>query len=261
MPETRKFTAIPLSWKRRVAQISSLAVIGEWSFYGIFRCPFAVPYIGCGNCPVVQCPGRSLWMWSWIFIGALALVFGRAFCGWICPGGLVQDLLASMAIFRHRIARTLETWAGAMKYLTLAASLWVFFAMANPRWAVPIRTGEFFASVGLTFEHANILWLTRTIAVCVMMGCGILIPHFWCRFFCPTGGALEIFRRFSFFRFEMKENCVDCDRCRKVCDLETRPNEINCSNCGACKPHCPVDAIGIGQIAQKKEADSKPAAA
>lgn len=93
------------NWKRRLVQLVSLGIIGEWSFYGIFRCPFAVPYIGCGNCPVIQCPGRSLWMWGWILIGLSAVLFGRVFCGWVCPGGLVSEILSMGAFFKNKINR------------------------------------------------------------------------------------------------------------------------------------------------------------
>lgn len=32
---------------RRFSQTLMLALIGQWSFYGIFRCPFLVPYVSC----------------------------------------------------------------------------------------------------------------------------------------------------------------------------------------------------------------------
>ena len=95
------------NWKRRVVQTGSLALLGEWSFYGIFRCPYAVPYIGCGNCPVVQCPGRSLWMWSWILIFASSLFMGRVFCGWVWGAAdkaanlTGESPVMSIARFRH----------------------------------------------------------------------------------------------------------------------------------------------------------------
>jgi MinD superfamily P-loop ATPase len=44
----------------------------------------------------------------------------------------------------------------------------------------------------------------------------------------------------------MTKDCDDCDKCREVCDLETRPLEANCTNCGACDTMCPVDAIRVG---------------
>ncbi|MCK5423045.1 MAG: 4Fe-4S binding protein, partial [Deltaproteobacteria bacterium] len=82
------FSIRTFQWKRRLTQCAFLVFLGEFSFYGIFRCPFAVPYVSCGNCPVIQCPGRKLWLAFWIILPVSAIIFGRAFCGWACPGGL-----------------------------------------------------------------------------------------------------------------------------------------------------------------------------
>ncbi|MCK5255464.1 MAG: 4Fe-4S binding protein, partial [Deltaproteobacteria bacterium] len=77
----------------------------------------------------------------------------------------------------------------------------------------------------------------------------------WCRYLCPTGGILEAFRRFSLFKYFKTKVCDDCDKCRELCDLETRPSEINCTNCGACSNICPVDAIKVGWKAKGKMDD------
>ena len=233
------------NWKRRAVQAASLVILGEWSFYGIFRCPFAVPYIGCGNCPVIQCPGSYLWGWAWIVIFASALFMGRLFCGWVCPGGLAADLLGSLAFFRHKISPRVSALLGYGKYILLLVSLYVFFILHNPRWAVPIRTGDFFNSVGLTFEHASPIWIAKTSAILVIFALGVVVSHAWCRFFCPTGGALALFQKISLFRYGIDPACTDCDRCRKSCGQETRPSHENCTNCGDCRGVCPPGAISL----------------
>ncbi len=242
------------NWKRRIVQTGSLFLIGEWSFFGIFRCPYAVPYIGCGNCPVVQCPGRSLWMWAWILIFISTLFMGRVFCGWFCPGGFIADILGSFSFVKNKISAGIGKVLSLGKYIVLAASFYLFFILNNPRLAVPIRTGEFFKSVGLTFEHAESIWIYKTIAVLALFSAGIVVSHLWCRFFCPTGGALEMFRKISLFRYEMNENCDDCGQCKKICGPETRPFEANCLNCGDCPDVCNPDAIKIHTLFGKKRA-------
>jgi polyferredoxin len=230
---------------RRLIQLVSLAAIGEWSFYGIFRCPFAVPYVGCGNCPVIQCPGIHLWMWGWILIGVSALAFGRAFCGYACPGYLVSEVLALFAFLKNTVRGVLEKILALGRYIVLAVSLYVAFLLSNPRWAVPIRTGEFFRSVGLTFEHAESLWIYRTVFILAGLALGILVPMAWCRFLCPTGGLLEIISKFSLFRYAMPPACTDCGRCKTRCVMETRPAEPNCTNCGDCVSSCAPSAIEV----------------
>jgi ferredoxin-type protein NapH len=232
------------NWKRRLSQLLFLGVIGEFSFYGVFRCPFAVPYVGCGNCPVLQCPGRSLWLPVWIGLLISAIALGRAFCGWGCPGGLLSDLLSKLALFRVKVRNRLET---ASKLTVAAACILLFFVLNNPRWAIPIRTGEFFNSVRLTFEHASPFWLERTAFILAGIALAVLIPHFWCRFLCPTGGLLELFGKISLVKYYKTAACNECDRCRAACMAGTRPAEAGCTNCGDCIGSCPAEAIEFGR--------------
>lgn len=244
------------NWRRRASQMVFLVILGEFSFYGVFRCPFAVPYVSCGNCPVLQCPGRDLWIPVWIGLLVSGIVFGRSFCGWGCPGGLVSELLGRLAVLRGRARNTLEA---VSKYPAVVASLVVLFLLHNPRWAIPIRTGDFFNSVSLTFEHADQLWLWRTGFILGGLGHAVIIPHFWCRYLCPTGGLLELFNRIAIFKYFMTPACNDCDSCRDGCLAETRPAEINCVNCGDCKDVCPVEAIRIGTKIKSEEQKAQAA--
>jgi ferredoxin-type protein NapH len=248
---------LAVNWKRRVSQLGFLLVLGEFSFCGIFRCPFAVPYVSCGNCPVLQCPGRDLWIPVWIGLLVSGLAFGRAFCGWGCPGGLVSELLGKLALMRGKSGKFLEA---VSKYPVALVSLFVLFLLNNPRWAIPIRTGDFINSVYLTFEHADRIWLLRTGFILGGLSLALIIPHFWCRYLCPTGGLLELLGRISLCKYFKTFQCNDCDRCRKACFAETRPGEVNCTNCGDCKPVCPVNAIKLGGPGKKNEEQQAQAA-
>ncbi|MGO8822718.1 MAG: 4Fe-4S binding protein [Desulfomonilaceae bacterium] len=238
------------NWKRRLSQLGFLVILGEFSFYGVFRCPFAVPYVNCGNCPVLQCPGRKLWIPVWLGLAISGLLFGRSFCGWGCPGGLVSELLGKLALFRGKVRNSIESLT---KYLVILASLVIIFILTNPRWAIPIRIGDFWGSVSLTFEHANQLWLWRTGFILGGIALALLIPQFWCRYLCPTGGLLELLNRISVVKYFKTSACNECDSCRRACFTETRPAEINCTNCGDCMQSCPVDAIKFGNAMKKHQ--------
>lgn len=234
---------------RRLTQVAMLAVIGQWSFYGIFRCPFIVPFVSCQNCPVITCHGRLFTMfWGfWLAMPLLVLLFGRAFCGWACPGGLVNQLLGKLAPRKQRSPGFLSRLTPYLMYLALAAAIYVWWGMGQPREAIPIRVGDFFASVGLTFEHANLFWLVRTVTVLALVAASLLVANLWCRFACPTGGALELLKRFAIFKVYKTDKCNDCDRCLQVCEMATRPQETNCTNCGDCLGSCPQNAIKLGR--------------
>lgn len=234
---------------RRLTQFAMLGVLGQWSFYGIFRCPFIVPYVSCQNCPVVTCHGRLLSMfWGfWLLLPASALLFGRAFCGWACPGGLANQLLGILAPVQLRSRGLPNRMAPWGKYLGLALALYVWLVFGQPRVNVPIRVGEFLPAAALTFEHAFPLWLYRTGFVLGCLALGLILGSAWCRFACPTGGALDLLGRFSLFKVYKTPACNDCDRCRRDCHMGARPEETNCTNCGDCLDCCPQGAIGVGR--------------
>ncbi|MBW1887473.1 MAG: 4Fe-4S binding protein [Deltaproteobacteria bacterium] len=240
-----------LTWIRRLSQTAALFVIGEFSFYGIFRCPFAVPYVSCANCPVIQCPGRWMVYPFWLALGVSTILFGRSFCGWACPGGFVSGLLSNLSTIRGKLKGGLNRKLHLLKYPTLAASLMIWFWMSNPRWAIPIRTGEFWGSVTLTFQHANNLWLIRTFCVLALILLGGVAGNLWCRYLCPTGGALEGVRRFGLFQYRKSSECNQCGLCSEVCEMGTQPESYNCTNCGDCTSSCPSNAIYFGRAGER----------
>jgi len=232
---------------RRVTQIGMLTILGQWSFYGIFRCPFPVPFVSCINCPVITCHGRifTLFWGFWLAIPFLVFLFGRVFCGWICPGGLVNQIIGKIFALKMRIKNTFNTIAHWGKYFGLALAFYLWLVIDNPRWIVPIRVGEFWNSIKLSFEHANTYWLIRMFFVLAFLLAGFGLANAWCRYACPTGGMLELLKRFSIFKIKKTEACKNCNTCLKACEMGTRPDEINCTNCGDCLHLCPENAIKI----------------
>jgi len=244
-----------LKWWRRLTQTAMLAVMGQWSFYGIFRCPFIVPYVSCQNCPVLTCHGRlfSFYWGFWLLLPLSVLLFGRAFCGWACPGGLAVQMAGKVAPFKLRASHFLTRRLLPLgRYLGLALVLVVWLVVGQPREAIPIRIGDFFNSVGLTMEHANLVWLVRTGFVLAMLISGLLVAGLWCRFMCPTGGLLDALKGASLFKVYKTDDCNNCDLCLKKCEMGTRPGESNCTNCGDCLSVCPQQAIHIGRLPKNR---------
>lgn len=234
---------------RRISQLAMVALLGQWSFYGIFRCPFLVPYISCQNCPVITCHGRILSMfWGfWLLLPIATLTFGRVFCGWACPGGLISQLLSRVAPFTLRVRHGFNRLMPYGKYAGLAVAFYCFYFLGQPRADIPIRVGDFFQAVSLTFEHADPSWLVRTFFVLGLVAASLAVANAWCRYACPGGGLLELISHRSLFKFYKTAACNDCNLCLKVCEMGTRPDEKNCTNCGDCLSVCPAQAISFGR--------------
>ena len=236
---------------RRATQTVMLVILGQWSFYGIFRCPFPVPYVGCLNCPVIACQGRILLLFwgAWLLLPISALFFGRVFCAWFCPGGFINQLIGKVSFLKGKAKNIVSAIAPWGKYVGLIFVLYLWLVLDNPRWMVPVRVGEFWNSIILSFQHAGKLWLIRTFFVILFVVAGLLLANAWCRYACPFGGLLELLKRFSLFKMFIKNpsSCKTCNLCLQTCEMVTRPDEINCTNCGDCIETCPDHSIVFGR--------------
>ena len=160
------------------------------------------------------------------------------------PCRLINQLIAKASLVKGRLKKSYAGILSASGFIAaVAVVLVLWFGLNNPRSIPPIRVGEFWSAVVLSFTHATPYWLVRTIVVLAIVAGGFIVGNLWCRFACPTGGLLELIRRFSVFRVYKTGACNDCDKCLKVCEMKTRPDEINCTNCGDCIGSCPVGAI------------------
>lgn len=237
-----------LYWVNKIILTLSACFLGEWALYGAFRCPFVVPFISCQNCPVITCPGR-LAHYFWGFWGiwiALSLLFGRAFCAWLCPTGFLNRVLALNPLklkkyFKKQLPFTY------VKHFALFVTVYIYFILNQPRVNIPIRIGEFWPSMFFTYENAFPLWQWRVIYILIGLVLAVCISAAWCRFLCPMGSILEIIKKVSLFRIYKTKECNNCGKCTRVCYMKTRPDEANCTNCGDCLDACPQHCIHIGR--------------
>ena len=207
---------------RRLVQLIFIGAIGQWAYYGIFRCPFIVPFVNCQSCPIVTCWGRiaTVFFGFWLFIPVLVIFLGRAFCGWLCPGGFVNQMLGKFAAFIY----------------------------GNPRVMIPIRTSdEYLNAVIMSFKFSDWYWAVRTAVVVALIAASLIVANLWCRFACPSGGIMELLRKISIFRVYKTDACDNCNACLRKCEMGTRPDEMNCTNCGDCMDVCHADAIKFGR--------------
>jgi len=192
-----------------------------------------------------------------MLLGALgvALVAGRAFCGWLCPPGAVQDLITqwvrkltgekrhirgkrSAAFLPLRLPGFIDRPLRYAKYGVLALVLFASLLMVYPplREFCPVR-----AVFGL--KMTSLLWLTLGIFI----GASVLVERFWCKYLCPMGAVLAVFNKLSPVRLEADmERCNSCGRCDIECsmDIEDVPRNLShpeCIRCMECMETCARD--------------------
>lgn len=188
-----------------------------------------------------------------ILLGVLgvALVAGRAFCGWMCPLGALQDFFAAWARRlsgekRHirgkvsparlpiQLPASIDRWLRYAKYGVLAAILLAsLFTVFPPLHSIcPVRAI-------FSFNMTALLWGVLIVFVAL----SLLIERLSCKYFCPLGALLAIFNKVAPLRLTAGSNCNHCGRCDIECsmgiqDVPDNLSEAECIRCLECMETC-----------------------
>ncbi len=188
----------------------------------------------------------------------LTLIFGRAWCGWLCPLGTVLDLF-TFKRWRKKSAGVSDNWR-TVKYLLLLViiaaaifgnlSLLIFDPITIMVRTISIGVwpalDQTITSLEQTLYQVPFLQDTigavdnalrptvfpiepafyRDVALFALMFIGLIAlnaiaPRFWCRYLCPLGGLLGIISKFAIFRREVQGDCNACGACQIKCPTDT----------------------------------------
>jgi NapH/MauN family ferredoxin-type protein len=192
----------------------------------------------------------------------MAILFGRGFCGWICPLGLLQEFFTyigrKLRINQNRMPAGLDSKFKYIKYVGLVVIIYfswrtgsLVFNNYDP-WAAYAHIPEGFGELYDEF-------LVGTIFLVVGMVGSLWVPQNWCRYFCPMGAFLGILSKISPTRIVRDSDaCINCDLCSKVCPvaLDVSHGEVvsksECYQCGDCLAVCPVDGALQLKIIKRK---------
>lgn len=233
---------------RRVTQLASLLVTGEWLATGWLRCPFAVPFVSCTSCPLTDCPGRYLQIPVIIGLLASGIVSGRLFCGWACPMGLVEDFLSRLPrakAFSTRYFTTADRYLKYLKYPLLLVVVYLVFAVheiAGRPYPYVVRSPSVLnveavkTAVALgASRYAIRLWILASV-----LALSLLVTRFWCRYLCPLGAILSVFGKLSLLTIRrQREDLPRCGKYPRECLQHTTPGTADCIMCGECVQGCP----------------------
>ncbi len=260
-PEMQRITI----W-RRLTQIGFFVVTAEWLAIGWLRCPFSVPFVSCASCPLTDCPGRWLLTPFLFIIGLGAVLFGRAFCGWSCPMGLVEDALAKLPKWEWtrglrfgRADRVLKWLKYPFLALIVAIVLGSNYQTARP-YEYVVRTPSVFnlEAIGVAWRLGGGAYQVRTALLIVALVGALVVSRMWCRYLCPLGALLSLFNKFSLFKVHKDENlCRNCAKYPRECVQFTEPGTTDCVVCGDCIQGCPAGAIDLRWRGSKRKPQAR----
>lgn len=237
-----------------------------------------VPVLNCYSCPgaLGSCPigalqaviGGAGGRFPFYVLGSLMLfgtVLGRLICGFLCPFGLIQDLLHKIPVRKIKVPVKADRSLRFVKYgilgifvLLLPAVLRGDFGTAPPffcKYICPAGTLEggipnVLANESLQGMIGALFNWKVGLLVFILLG-SVFIHRFFCKYLCPLGAFYSLFQRFSLYRMDLDtDKCIGCGKCESVCPMQVEVrkniNSTECIRCGNCKAACPVDAISSG---------------
>lgn len=230
------------------------------------------PGLNCYSCPGASgaCPLGSLqnalgasekrtpYYVFGIFI-LYGILLGRIICGFLCPFGLIQELLYKIKtpkLKKNRFTRILSYFKYVL-LVFLVVIVPVLYGLRNVplpgfcKYVCPAGTIE--GAFGLLSNKVNEGELARlgplftwkfALAVSVIVG-SIFIFRVFCRFICPLGALYGLFNKFAILGIKLeKPKCIDCGLCISKCKMDIREvGDHECINCGECVGVCPTKAI------------------
>ena len=225
------------------------------------------PVFHCYSCPLAlfACPigvvanFGALHLFPLLAVGTLLVVgslVGGFICGWVCPFGLLQDLIAKIPTPKLK----LPSWTGYVRYVVLVGAVLAvpfFLGKDHPLFVCAFcPVGAIEGAVPNMVRQAAagdpVVWpnLVKTTIVVLLVVAMFVTSRPWCRLFCPLGAVYGLFNRVSvlFLRLD-PQLCTHCERCRKVCRYGVTPDRFqNDSRCIRCLECTQCRALGVGSV-------------
>lgn len=261
--------------KRRLIQIicallynANITGFADGSIYQGSMKAVCVPGLNCYSCPgaVAACPIGSLqsalvsakYKFPYYILGLLLLfgvVLGRVICGFLCPFGLLQELLYKLPTRKLKKGRwsAILSW---LKYVVLAVFVvWIPLTLAMPgfcKYICPAGTLE--AGLILPAKNPMLRELLGTLfnwkiaVLAVVLVSAFFIFRSFCRFLCPLGAFYSLFHKVALVGMTVDQNkCNGCGRCVRYCKVDVKcVGDKECVQCGECRKVCPEDALKLG---------------
>jgi polyferredoxin len=192
----------------------------------------------------------------------LTLLFGRIWCGWLCPLGTLLDWVP-LRQWRDKRAGVPRTWRGGkygllltilvaavfnnltllifdpltILFRTLSTAVWpaadqIVIAAERAFYDMPFlrsTVGAFdrlvrpmLLPIDPVFYRYALLYAGTLGGV---IGLNLVAPRFWCRYLCPLGALLGLVSKMGLVHREVNDRCTECNACAQACPTGTIKTE------------------------------------
>lgn len=230
--------------------------------FNCYSCPGAI-----GACPlgsIQNALAGSKTKYPTYVLGIILLysiILGRTICGYLCPLGLVQELLYKIKtpkLKKNKITRILSYFKYVL-LIVLVIIIPLIYGLQSKTGTVPgfckyiCPAGTFEGGIFLLSNSNNTdffgmlgqLFTWKFALLVIFAVASIFIFRFFCRFFCPLGALYGLFNKLSIIGVKVdKSKCNHCQACVNTCKMDVKEvGDHECINCGECKKVCHCNAI------------------
>jgi polyferredoxin len=182
----------------------------------------------------------------------ISILFRKAFCGWLCPIGLISEALWKFG--RRLLKRNWDLPRGvdlplrSLKYLLLALFAYAVGGMSAAAIEA-FQSSPYGLVADVKMLHFfEFLTGTAAITIAALFVLSIFVKNFWCRYLCPYGALVGLASIFSPAKvFRDTQRCIDCAKCAQACPALLKVDQLisvrsaECTGCMECVAVCPAE--------------------
>jgi polyferredoxin len=221
--------------------------------------------------------GGAMFLISLAIFILWVLLFNKAWCGYACPLGTMQDWLTGLrtalgiryAEYHWRDRK----WIKSIKYILLLLLILIPIGLSNPifglgtlpdgmsmpfckicpgRLLIPLTAGDY-SQFYIDFSSTTAMIMTGlgVVIVGLFLVGAFVKKRFFC-YFCPLSGFLYLFSRGALLKLKKEGGkCTRCGDCHRACDMDiaeiaddvSHSNLVteDCTVCLKCVAACPEE--------------------
>ncbi len=189
----------------------------------------------------------------------IAVVFGRVFCGWLCPVGLVLELGDRLRNWLHRRLARLRVKVPQF-HVPKGLKYWLLLLFLGLSLVAGIPVFTSASPINIVVLSVLFLPLVGLIVIGLLIVLEHFSPRLFCRSICPLGALYSLLGRYAPLRIRVRTGCerMACQRCTQHCPMGIRVmedyvlagkpavNDPECTRCGTCSDVCGAGVVKLG---------------
>ncbi|HAE42997.1 MAG TPA: ferredoxin [Clostridiales bacterium] len=188
-------------------------------------------------------------MVMFVLVLAGGVLFGSAFCGFICPLGTIQEWVgkAGKKLFpKHYNQIIPKKWDYKLRYLRYVTLIAVVYFSSMTFKLVFADYDPYFALFNF---YAGEVAFTAIVVLAVVLISSLIVERPWCKYLCPFGIIMGLFNKIRIFKIvRNSDTCINCKKCDRVCPMNLIISDkkvvsnTSCISCLACTSEnaCPI---------------------